>query len=95
MSEPTPRARAGGLDENTDGDVIVVEVHLFPPLRTNRFDRTSVSLAAASTVHSLLEQLDIREQEVESVYVNGRGATYARKLAPGDRVTLLPTIGGG
>jgi molybdopterin converting factor small subunit len=75
--------------------VIEIEVHLFPPLRENRFDRAAVTLAAGATVQSLLAHLDIREREVESVYVNGRGATFAQPLSSGDRVTLLPTIGGG
>ena len=75
--------------------MIEIEVHLFPPLRKNRFDRAAVTLAAEATVQSLLAQLEIREGEVESVYVNGRGATFSQPLSPGDRVTLLPTIGGG
>ena len=75
--------------------MIEVDVHLYPPLRKNRFDRAAVALAAGATVGSLLETLEIREQDVESVYVNGRAATFAQQLALGDRVTLLPTIGGG
>jgi sulfur-carrier protein len=75
--------------------VIEIEVHLYPPLRKNRFDRAAVVLAAEATVRSLLTHLGIREQDVESVYVNGRGATFAQELFSGDRVTLLPPIGGG
>ena len=75
--------------------MIEVVVQLFPPLRTNRFDRATVSLGEPATISSLLQELSIKEQEVESVYVNGRGATFAQDLVCGDRVTLLPTIGGG
>jgi len=75
--------------------MIEITVQLFPPLRNTRFDRSTLSLAAPATVASLLQHLDIREQEVETVYVNGRGATFGQSLATGDRVTFLPTIGGG
>ncbi len=75
--------------------MIEIEVHLYPPLRNNRFNRSAVALATGATVRSLLEQLSIREQDVESAYVNGRGATFAQELFSGDRVSLLPTIGGG
>jgi len=75
--------------------MIEVVVQLFPPLRINRFDRSTVSLIEPATVASLLQNLSIKEREVESVYVNGRGATFEQHLVSGDRVTLLPTIGGG
>lgn len=72
-----------------------VEVTLFPPLRENRFDKSAITLQEPATVQSLLDTLTIQRQEVESIYVNGREATYHQQLRAGDHVTFLPVIGGG
>ena len=72
-----------------------VDVTLFPPLRENRFSKSAVTLAEPATVQSLLDTLAIDGQEVESVYVNGREATFTQPLNAGDRITFLPFMGGG
>ncbi len=72
-----------------------VDVTLFPPLRENRFSKSAVTLAEPATVQSLLDTLAIDGQEVESVYVNGREATFTQTLNAGDRITFLPFMGGG
>jgi molybdopterin converting factor small subunit len=72
-----------------------VDVTLYPPLRYNRFSRASVSLEQPATIDTLLDHLAIKQHEVGSVYVNGVYGIFSQPLAPGDRVTLLPLIGGG
>ena len=74
---------------------IEVDVTLFPPLRENRFSRSAVSLTEAATVRGLLDTLSIDDQEIESIYVNGKEAGFDQRLKTGDRVTFLPFIGGG
>jgi len=75
--------------------VIEVEVSLFAPLREGRFSRSSLSLEPGTTVQGLVQHLAIREQEVESIYINGSEATFNQELRSGDRVSLLSLIGGG
>ena len=72
-----------------------VDVTLFPPLRENRFSNRMITLPAQATVQNLLDTLVIEREEVESIYVNGREATFEQRLNAGDRITFLPFIGGG
>ena len=72
-----------------------VDVTLFPPLRENRFSKRQMSLAEPATVQSLLDTLVIDRDQVESIYVNGKEATFDQHLQAGDRITFLPFIGGG
>ncbi|NNK13606.1 MAG: MoaD/ThiS family protein [Desulfofustis sp.] len=72
-----------------------VDVTLFPPLRENRFSKSAVTLADSATVQSLLDKLMIDREQVESIYVNGREASFDQRLHAGDRITFLPFIGGG
>jgi sulfur carrier protein ThiS len=72
-----------------------VEVTLHTPLRINRFTRAVVPLPPTATIDTLLEQLSIEQYEVASVYVNGQQSTFSHALGDGDRVSLLPFIGGG
>ncbi|MCG6930897.1 MAG: MoaD/ThiS family protein [Desulfofustis sp.] len=75
--------------------MIQVTVKLFPPLRTNRFAEAAVELEAPATVTSLLVHLSIKPEHVESIYINGREAGFGHSLAEGDKVSFLPSIGGG
>jgi len=72
-----------------------VEVTLYSPLQENRFSQGTVSLAEPASIDTLLQHLTIEQHEVGSVYVNGNGSTFNHPLVTGDRVTLLPLIGGG
>jgi molybdopterin converting factor small subunit len=72
-----------------------VDVTLFPPLRENRFSKRTVRLAESATVQSVLDKLVIDREQVESIYVNGKEATFYQSLNAGDRITFLPFIGGG
>jgi sulfur carrier protein ThiS len=72
-----------------------VEVILYSPLQDNRFSKATVNLVEPASVDTLLQHLTIEQHEVGSVYVNGNGSTFSHPLVTGDRVTLLPLIGGG
>jgi hypothetical protein len=43
----------------------------------------------------LLQHLDIKKTDVESVYIDGREGTFKQVLKGGERVVFLPLIGGG
>jgi len=72
-----------------------VDVTLYPPLQNNRFTRATVSLADPATIDTLLEHLVIKQYEIGSVYINGKNSTFNQTIESGDRVVLLPLIGGG
>jgi sulfur carrier protein ThiS len=72
-----------------------IEVTLYSPLQDNRFSKATVNLVEPASIDTLLQHLTIEQHEVESVYVNGKGSTFSHPLVTGDRVTLLPMIGGG
>jgi len=72
-----------------------VDVTLYPPLQNNRFNKATVTLAEPATIDTLLEHLVIKQYEVGSVYINGENSTFNHTIESGDRVVLLPLIGGG
>ncbi len=72
-----------------------IEVHLFANLSFNRFLKAPVHLDNPATVTTLLEVLGIHLSEIGAVFINGRDGTFEQALVDGDRVTLLPCIGGG
>ncbi len=72
-----------------------VDVSLFATFQTGRFDRRRIVLPAGATVSDLLSRLDIPADEVGVLVVNHRDAVLDQPLADGDRVTLIPVIGGG
>ena len=72
-----------------------VDVTLYPPLQNNRFSKGTVSLADPATIDTLLEHLVIKQYEIGSVYINGKNSTFNHTIESGDRVVLLPLIGGG
>ncbi len=72
-----------------------IEVTLYSPLKDNRFSKGTVTLTAQSTIDTLLQHLAIQQHEVGSVYINGKSSTFTQILVSGDKVMLLPLIGGG
>ncbi len=74
---------------------MIVDVHLFATLRRNRFSRRGVDLPPGARIGDLLERLQIPIEEAGIVIVNQRDATLNTELTEGDRVTLMPHIGGG
>ena len=72
-----------------------IEVKLYSPLNQERFSKGTVSLKTPGTVDSLLQLLAIKQHEVGGVFVNSQSTTFNHSLNSGDKVTLLPLIGGG
>lgn len=75
--------------------MITITVTLYPPLRDNKVSKTEVDLAPPASVSSLLQAIDIKEKDVESIYINGKEGTFSQALGEGDSVLFLPPIGGG
>ena len=72
-----------------------VKLELFSYFRTNCGGRDSLELPAGATVADLLTRLAIDRAEVGILVINGKPGKIKDRLAPGDRVTLIPIIGGG
>ncbi len=54
-----------------------------------------LALPAGSGIGDLLARLGLPEAEVGVLLVNGRDASFDQGLRDGDRVTIIPPIGGG
>ncbi len=72
-----------------------VTVELFSYFRDNRFDTDKVDLPEGARVADLLTQLKINPVSVGVLMVNGNSGTQNDQLNMGDKVTLIPIIGGG
>ena len=72
-----------------------VTVELFSYFRQGRFKQSSIELPRGATVADLLMQLQINRSDVGIIVINGIPGTSGTLLQSGDRVTLIPLIGGG
>lgn len=75
--------------------MVQVNVCLISILQNNRFHEKTISLEEPANIQSLLKVIDVKDREVEGIYVNGRSSTFEQELSHGDRVTFMPVIGGG
>jgi len=73
--------------------VIHVEVRLYGA--GGRPAEQRVALPEGSRIRDLLARLALPEAEVGVVLVNRGDASFDTPLQEGDRVTLIPPIGGG
>ncbi len=55
----------------------------------------AMSLPHAGSVRDVARELQIPEEEVRVIMVNGLAATWETPLQPNDRVALFPPVGGG
>ena len=74
---------------------IEVEVSLYSTFRKGRFEKAGMKLPEASKVSDLVSMLGIPAADLGVLLVNGRDGTMDLSLRPGDRITLIPGIGGG
>ena len=75
--------------------MISVKVTLFAYLRDGRFHEAGVDMPQGATVSDLLTRLGIDQVEVGVLMVNGHAGSFNTQLATGDRLTIIPPIGGG
>ena len=61
-----------------------------------RYDqaRTVGLESETATVKTLAEEVNVSENDVALVFVNGRRSAIGEPLAEGDRVAFVPAIGG-
>lgn len=75
--------------------MINVEVRLFAYFREGREKKQIITLAEGTEISNVLDMLNIKEEEVSILLLNGRDGPSDRKLKNGDIVALFPPVGGG
>ena len=80
--------------------MITVCVRLYATLRQLRpglriGEELPVELPNGATVGQLIQQLELPDEEVKLVFVNGIVRSRAHALADGDELGIFPPVGGG
>lgn len=75
--------------------MIKVEVRLFAYLREGRWKRKVLELEDGTTISDIIKYLNIDEDEVSMLLLNGVDGPASRKVKDGDVISLFPPIGGG
>jgi molybdopterin synthase sulfur carrier subunit len=72
-----------------------VKVRLFAALREGRSRESELEVPEATTVLDIINALNIPEEEVALLLINGRDGKLTSTLTEGDTVSLFPPVGGG
>ena len=72
-----------------------VAVKLYPGLPHAQGSRMTIRMREPAVVADLLRELGFNELDVEIISVNGVLSQYDTPLHDGDKVSLIPFIGGG
>ncbi len=72
-----------------------VTVKLFATFRNGRFKVTSQELTEGTACRTIMLGLELTEEQIGVVLVNGRHAALDQGLHEGDTLALFPLVGGG
>lgn len=72
-----------------------ITVRLFATLREGRGKEIIIEGVAGMNCTDVIRQLDIQEDEVAILLVNGRDAAWDKPLSENDVVSIFPPVGGG
>ena len=72
-----------------------ITLKLFATFRNGRFKVAERELAEGADVRSVVLSLDLTEEEIGIVMLNGRHGELDSRLADGDTLSLFPLVGGG
>ncbi|AOY75215.1 MoaD/ThiS family protein [Clostridium formicaceticum] len=72
-----------------------VNVRLFATFRENREKEMMMDLAQGATPKDVIELLNIPEEEVAIILINGRHQELNTVLEDNDTLSLFPPVGGG
>ncbi|MDQ7032117.1 MAG: MoaD/ThiS family protein [Desulfonauticus sp.] len=73
----------------------MLEVKCFATLQDHTPEGGKIDYRPGLTVRDVLKMLDIPEEEVKVVFVNGEYKDLDTSLQDGDRLGLFPAVGGG
>jgi sulfur-carrier protein len=74
---------------------VQINVRLFATLRNNRDKEMMMDLPEGATPKDIFQRLNISEEEVAIVMINGIGSKFDKVLIENDRVGIFPPVGGG
>lgn len=72
-----------------------VEVRLFATFREGREKKQKIKIKENTTMLDIIKILNIDENEVAIMLLNGRDGNSDRIIKDGDIVSLFPPVGGG
>ncbi|MCF6464391.1 MoaD/ThiS family protein [Clostridium sp. Cult2] len=72
-----------------------IEVRLFATFRNGRWVSKKLSFDKAVDIRYVLNQLQIKEEELGIALINGKYSEVDNILKEGDILALFPPIGGG
>lgn len=72
-----------------------ITVKLFASFRQGRFKVQEYEFEDAKTCADIAAMLDISEEEIGVIMVNGRHAPLSRPLQDAETLALFPLVGGG
>lgn len=72
-----------------------VEVRLFATFREGREKKQKIKISENTTILDIIKILNIDENEVAIMLLNGRDGNSDRMLNDGDVISLFPPVGGG
>ena len=72
-----------------------VEVRLFATFREGREKKQKIKISENTTILDIIKILNIDENEVAIMLLNGRDGNSDRMLNDGDIISLFPPVGGG
>lgn len=72
-----------------------IEVRLFATFREGREKKQRIKISENTTLLDIIKLLNIDEEDVAIMLLNGRDGTSDRLLKDGDVVSLFPPVGGG
>lgn len=72
-----------------------VEVRLFATFREGREKKQKMLVPESTSILDIINMLNINEEEVAIMLLNGRDGSSDRLLKDGDILSLFPPVGGG
>lgn len=72
-----------------------IEVRLFATFREGRDKKQKIQINENTSILDIINMLNIDEEEVAIMLLNGRDGTSERVLKDGDIISLFPPVGGG
>lgn len=75
--------------------MIKVEVRLFAYFREGRWKKKTLEFEEGTTLSDIVKYLNIAEEEVSILLLNGIDGPASRRPKDGDVVSLFPPVGGG
>lgn len=72
-----------------------IEVRLFAYFREGRFKKKNIEINESTTVLDILNDLNIKKEDVSIILISGKDGKMDSKFKDGDVLALFPPVGGG